>query len=361
MWRWIARTARIVLLVLATGAVLLVGACFGARTWRHAEIARQTAIDPARGVDEALYVRLGGVEQWIDIRGQDRRNPVLLMLHGGPGIATGVYGRATFFDLTRDFTVVRWDQRGAGKTYSKSGPVGADVTLDRMAQDGIELAEFLRNRLHKPRIIVLGHSWGSMRGVRMAKARPDLFYAYVGTGQAVNQGVSKQVAYRQLLAKARARGDRQALDELTRNGPPPYATTRQAAVHTKWATAWEPSDQSTAALAAQVLLDSDAGLQDLRDYIRGIRASEDHFRAAVEHDDLRALGPDFEVPLFIFQGADDDVTPTGPVRAWFDGLRAPSKELVIIPDAGHNAILRRSHAFDALLIRKVRPLAMEPR
>ena len=123
---------------------------------------------------------------------------------------------AVLHQWTRDFTVVTWDQRGAGKTYGRSGPLGAGVTIDRMVQDGIEVAEFLRFRMRKSKIVLVGLSWGSMLGVKMARARPDLFSAYVGTGQSVNQCKYKRIGYEQVLAEAHRRNNSQAIREPKR-------------------------------------------------------------------------------------------------------------------------------------------------
>jgi len=164
--------------------------------------ARDYAIAPD-GINEGRYVMIGGIEQWITIRGEDRRNPVLLFLHGGPGDATNPWGYAAFRSWLKAFTVVQWDQRGAGRTLGKSGPsVAATITIDRLTQDGIELAETLRRILQKDKIILVGHSWGSILGVFMAKARPDLFSAFVGTGQVADPQRNYEVAYHALLEKA---------------------------------------------------------------------------------------------------------------------------------------------------------------
>jgi pimeloyl-ACP methyl ester carboxylesterase len=104
-----------------------------------------------------------------------------------------------------------------------------------MARDGVEVAELVRTRLHQPRIVLIGQSWGSMLGVRMVKARPDLFYAYVGTGQVVNQGKYAYSAYPQLLEEAGAKRDRQAVAELSAIGPPPYDSASKSDVYWKWA------------------------------------------------------------------------------------------------------------------------------
>ncbi|HEX2339895.1 MAG TPA: alpha/beta hydrolase [Vicinamibacterales bacterium] len=347
-----ARRAILGLLVL-----IILSICGGLlyRAYRHHQLARATVIDPARGIDEALFTRIGGIDQWIVIRGQDRDNPVLLLLHGGPGIAMSPLPRHFLFSWTKDFTIVFWDQRGAGKTYGRSGPVNAGVTKDRMAQDGLEVAQFVRTRLHKPTIVIVGLSWGTTLGVRMALARPDLFSAYVGSGQSVDQGKFRRLAYDQLLAEARMRSDREAVAELEVNGPPPYDSIAKARVHTKWANRYEPGLPSTASLISMVLFDSRASLGDLRDFRRGLASSQDHFRDAVEKEDIPSLGTTFAMPFFVFQGALDNVTPVGPVREYVDRITAPRKELVLIPNAGHNAIATRSDEFLKLLLERVLP------
>ena len=256
--------------------------------------------------------------------------------------------------------MVQWDQRGAGKTFGRSGPVGPDATVDRMVLDAAEVAEYVRTKLGKQRIILVGHSWGSILGVRLARTRPDLFYAYVGTGQVVNHADGQRIAYGQLKAEARNRGDRQAERELEAVGPPPYNSNDKALAITKWANKFEPGNPSNWTILSTVLFDSPATIEDFRDLIRGIRSSEDHFRGMAEEFDLRALGTDFAIPIFVFQGAVDNVTPNAPLRPYLDSLRAPHKELVLIPDAGHNAMLTRSHEFLGLLVGRVRPIAVRP-
>lgn len=357
MMRTIRKVAKFTgLSVLALVIIALVAGA-GYRAYRHSRIARATAIDPAQGVDEELFARIGGIDQWIGIRGRNRENPVLLIVHGGPGFAMSFMPREYFFDWTSEFTVAQWDQRGAGKTYGKSGPLGVGVTIDRMVQDGVEVAEFLRTRMQKPKIVLVGLSWGSMLGVRMARARPDLFYAYVGTGQSVNQYRYKRIAYEQVLAEARRRNNAQAIRELEAVGPPPYDSGSKEGVHTKWATRFEPGQMSRAEGISLVLFESPAGPLDLRDYIGGLIGSDEFFRDQQKSVDLPSLGTDFAMPFFVFQGAEDNVTPVSPVREYIDRITSPRKELVLIPNAGHNVIATRSDEFLKLLVEKVRPLA----
>jgi pimeloyl-ACP methyl ester carboxylesterase len=197
--------------------------------------AQDYAISTPNGIDEANYLQVGGIDQWVTIRGENRENPVVLVLHGGPGDTTNPYGHAAFRTWLNTYTVVQWDQRGAGKTLGRNGSgSAATLTIDRLVQDGVELADILRTSLRKDKIILLGHSWGSVLGVLMAKAKPDLFLAFVGTGQVGDPARSYQVAFDALLEKARASGDARALRELQEIGPPPYSDGRGYHVQRRW-------------------------------------------------------------------------------------------------------------------------------
>ncbi|PYR33803.1 MAG: hypothetical protein DMF90_19550 [Acidobacteria bacterium] len=310
------------------------------------------------GINEGLFVRIGGIEQWITIRGQDRHNPALLLLHGGPGNAFQSFTRAVFSEWERVFTVVQWDQRGAGRTFGRSGPVDDTVTLDRMVLDAAEVAEFARRKVGQDKVILVGLSWGSLLGIRLAKGRPDLLSAYVGTGQVVNYRAGKVQAYAQLLAEAHARQDDQAIQELQAIGSPPYDSISKSAVYTRWANRYEPSMPSRWTLISTVLFESDASIQDLRNLMAGIRSSEDHFRSMMDSMDLPTLGTDFNVPIFVFQGEADNVAPVAQIRPYIDSIHAPRKELVLMHGAGHNAIVTKNHEFVRLLIERVRPLAV---
>ncbi len=353
--------------VLLTLLVLLLGLAtisFAYRAYRRHEIAKVTTIDTAKGIDEAMFITIGGVDQWITIRGQDRENPVLLLLHGGPGVATSPYPRNTLFDWTRDFTFVQWDQRGSGKTYGKSGGLGADVTIDRMAQDGVEVADFLREHLHQPKIILLGLSWGSVLGVDMAKMRPDMFHAYVGTGQMVSEPEAEPIDYQSVLKKARDRGDRDAIAGLEKVGPPPYTTQANLGVQRKWARAYERGADTNGHILYMALFESEDSLRDLKDYAAGIVDSQDHFfgqdmSRPLAKLDVREFGSDFAIPVFVFQGAEDDIAPVRLARAYVDGIAAPQKRFVAIEGAGHTAMYTKSGEFLKLLVESVRPLAAE--
>ena len=163
---------------------------------------------------ESGFVEIGGIEQWIQIRGADEKNPILLWVNGGPGGST-MFDSFAFEPWEKHFTVVMWDQRGEGKTFEKYGRAFAEtMTVERMSEDGIEVAEYLGKRLPGAKVVLLGHSWGSILGVHMVKRRPDLFSAYVGTGQVVAVRQQCEAAYPLLLDIARKQGNGDAEREL---------------------------------------------------------------------------------------------------------------------------------------------------
>lgn len=324
----------------------------------RARNAKQYAINPAKGIDEASYVSIGGIEQWVTVRGQDRANPVLLFVHGGPGDVTNPWTFAIFAPWERYFTVVQWDQRGAGRTLRKTGPaVAPTMTLDRMTQDGVELAEYLRHHLGKEKIIVVGHSFGTIFALRMVRARPDLFYAYVGTGQVADEARNYSVAYDALLKKAQVTGNRQALDELKAVGPPPYPSGEGYQVQRKWANRFEGADAFLPGTIGQTLLAPGGSVEDVNDSADGQILSGERLVSHSRSLTAKDLGLDFAVPMFFFEGTEDFTTPTALARQYLASLQAPRKEFVPI-EGGHFAVFMNSDQFLKELVARVRPLAV---
>lgn len=331
-----------------------------ARTWSFERLAneRDYRITAPNGIDETRYVRIGGIEQFISIRGEDRSNPIILFLHGGPGATTNPYGYVVFSSWLKYFTVVQWDQRGAGRTLAKNGPtIASTMTIGRMTQDGIELAEYLLKTLHKDKVILVGHSWGSVLGVLMAKARPDLFYAYVGTGQLTDMTRNYTVAFQDLLGEARARGDRTAIEELRVIGPPPYPDIRGYVVQHKWASRFEHAELILPAILGSELTAPGYSFADIETQNAGMALSDQQLTAQILKLDWKALGGRFRLPVFVFQGAEDFTSPTELARQWVASIHAPQKEFVVIPGEGHYAVFLRSDEFLRLLVTHVRPFA----
>jgi len=324
----------------------------------RARNARDYAIATANGIDEARYVEVGGIQQWITIRGEDKKNPVLLFLHGGPGDATNPWGYAGFRLWLKHFTVVQWDQRGAGRTFGKNPNAPAEaITIARMTQDGVELADVLRKQLRKDKIFLVGHSWGSILGLHMVKARPDLFYAFVGTGQVADPAASYAVAYRALLKKAEMLQDERAVRELREVGPPPYPDGRGYRVQRKWSNLFEGADACLFSMVGFALAAPGYTLRDVNDWFDGQNVSGERLVPQTNALDARTLAGDFAVPVFVIQGAEDFTTPTSLARAFIESIRAPAKAFIPIEGGGHFAVFMKPAAFLDQLVSRVRPLA----
>jgi pimeloyl-ACP methyl ester carboxylesterase len=381
MRQWNLGIARAGLLALAVLAMLAIASAFGYRAYRQQLGARALAIRSPNGVQEGMYVKIGGIDQWIQIRGEDRENPVILFVHGGPGGST-IPISSGWQPWEKSFTVVQWDQRGAGRTFRSTGEsIAATMTLAQMTQDGVELAEYLRAHLHKDGIVLVGHSWGSYLGIHMAKQRPDLFYAFVGTGQLVGRrSFEKQfeLTVTRLKALAQAANNMRASRELapisasadfskmpcdTISFASPASSTPECDLVQKWAKALSLPSTAAFELRGPVLppFMPDFSLVDWYYWWRGSLFSATQLRGRngpMLQGDLLSLGTDFSIPMLFFEGTDDLVTPIEAARAYFEQIKAPQKQFVVFEGADHFLPLDRPDEFLVQLIEHVRPLAV---
>jgi len=347
------------LLAFAGFLVLVAAIALAYRGWRQSEKARVLSIRTPNGIEEAEYVRLGGIDQWIQIRGEDRSNPVLLFVHGGPGSSESPMS-SLLRPWEKYFTVVMWDQRDAGKTFARNGAV-RDMSIARVAQDGIELTEFLRRHLHQNKIVVLGHSWGTMVGIRMVKERPDLFSAYVGTGQVVSIAEKEPVIYARTIARLRATRDDAGIRALEKIGPPPYKSASDLLTERRWSARHDiPSERDLYSTMTPVVLFAPGwSLWDVYEFLQAPKAAEAATFDADASYDARSLGSKFEVPFFIFNGALDNITPSDLAKRYFDAIQAPVKQFVLLNGAGHSAVLTEPDIFLRNLVARVRPVAVQ--
>jgi pimeloyl-ACP methyl ester carboxylesterase len=352
---WTIGLSLLALVALAVTAGLVL------RASRQGEGRRALKIVVPPGVQESTFVRIGGIDQFISVRGEDQANPVLLVLHGG--MATSYLALAPLFRAwERHFTVVQWDRRGVGKTYGRSGRAGSgEMTLDRIAEDGIELSEHLRRRLSKNKIVLLGHSMGSMIGITMAARRPDLFHAYVGTEQIVEMARNETVSYQMMLERVRAGGNRKAVRTLERIGQPPYGRLRDWGAKQQTAEIADPAYGRLAkGLMGRVVSSPHYSLKDILDFVGGQLFCGSKLYEQWMQFDARRLGSAYGTPIFVIQGKADVMTPTDLVEAWLSEVEAPRKELVLIEGGGHLVMLTAADAYLAALLAHVRPSVGEP-
>jgi proline iminopeptidase len=316
-------------------------------------------------VAELTTVELGGTEQAISIRGADPDDPVLLYLSGGPGQSDLAYSRVLFAPLVADFVVAGWDQRGTGRSYGALDPT-ADLTLEQAVSDTIELAEYLRERFDEEAIYLLGESWGTTLGVLAVQERPDLFHAYIGSGQMVSQRETDRIIWRDLLAWAERNGESELYDQVLTFGEPPYRDTPWAnsvvmGYYGVLETPYDPPaayvDRGTSTdVGPWGVLGSEYGFVDKANVIRGILDMFSLMYPQLQDIDFRRDVPRLEVPVYVLDGANE--LPGRRVLAleWFEALEAPHKRLLTYEDAGHSVAFEQADGLHRLLVQEIVPL-----
>ena len=318
-------------------AATLVCAALAYRSFWQYRSARTLAIRTGNGIDDASFIQIGGIEQWVQIRGENPINPVVLVLHGGMALSYMAF-TSLFQPWEKQFTIVQWDRRGVGKTFGRNHPSGpGEMALERTILDGIELAEWLGKRLQKEKLILLGHSMGSIVGLTMAKRRPDLFLAYIGTEQVVSMAENEAVSYEMMLATLRTAGDEKGYDALAQIGPPPYPNARVWGAKQQLMTRVDPTYRRMVRRIIPSMLFSapNYSLKNLFHFIAGNRFSGKHLFTDWMSFDAKELGYRFEIPVLIIQGETDVMAPTVLVQRWFEQIEAPQKSLVLVNSMGH--------------------------
>lgn len=306
-------------------------------------IARPASTAPIVGADgeatpgsiaELTSVELGGHEQALLIRGRSDQNPVLLHLAGGPG-GTDLGAMRADTSLEDDFVVVTWDQRGTGKSYAALDPVET-LTLDRMVADTIELSEYLRSRFDEERIFLHGQSWGSTLGVLAVQQRPDLYHAFVGSGQMVSQRETDVMFYEDTLAWAEANGEDDLVATLQANGPPPYEDILAYEPALSHEHDWNPYPEWDGETELPFTLFVPEN--QLMDQVNGLRAFLDTFSVLypqLQDIDFRVDVPRLEVPFYMVVGAHEARGRAVLADEWFEGLASPAKERIVFEHSGH--------------------------
>jgi len=313
-------------------------------------------LDTPLSVNEEMYVSIGGIDQWLQIRGENRNNPVILVLHGGPGFSYVPFTPA-FQSWEKHYTVVQWDQRGAGRTFGKNGKgrSGA-LTIERMAEDGLEVAGFLQRHLKKEKIILFAHSWGTILGIPMIAKRPELFSAYIGTGQIANMSRNEVASYSLIMDQVRASTDQSALKTLESIGAPPYKDLKTWMIKARMAVMFAPPSASGRQLPnmfGTALTTPGYSLKDGYDLFAAFDFSSTQLYTEMMTYDAAQYGTEFKVPIIIIQGDNDLQAPTKLAKEYFDSIKAPKKDYVNLKGEGHTAVLVLGDVFLTELLTRV--------
>jgi len=315
--------------------------------------------EPVRGsIAEISYLRIGGLDQWVMIRGESLANPPLILLHGGPGFSETPLFRHFNAALEKSFTVVYWDQRGAGKSFDRGIP-RSSMTVEQFIADLDELVDAVRTRVGQNKVAIFGHSWGSALGVLYAERFPDKVATYVGSGQIGDWPAGESLSYAFVLAEAQRLNNRKGLKELRAIGPPPHSA-RSLWTQRMWLQRIEGhlTARSVWNLSRILLGEPESSVLDLLN-MRGFRFSLDAMWTEVSKLNLMKIVPGLQMPVFFFLGRHDHWVPAETSVAYFDGLTAPSKRLVWFEASGHEPFVDEPAKFNAAMVEFVRPVTVQ--
>jgi pimeloyl-ACP methyl ester carboxylesterase len=337
---------------------LLTVAVVAVRSYQQHQVAKRIAITSPNGMASLEKVRLGGVDQWVQIRGHDRTKPVLLFLHSGPGFPEMPFSHVNAA-LEREFVVVHWDQRGAGKSYSFSIPPNS-MNVEQFVSDTHELSELLIRRFGGHRIFLVAHSWGTLIGALTVSHYPELFYAYVGIGQVADMPASEKWAYQFAVDKAQKSGNERAIGQLKTIGEPPYKTLAHYYTMQNWVmrlAAQRRYEPDTAQFVWLAFCSPAYSWRDLLSIPLGLRFSFSKlWREAFYHANLFRQVPRIDVPVYFFEGRHDYTVPVTAALAerYFQALDAPKgKRLIWFEHSAHFPQLEEPKEYRRVLVDEV--------
>jgi pimeloyl-ACP methyl ester carboxylesterase len=312
----------------------------------------------AGSVAEKVRVRINGVQQGMVIRGRDVANPVLLIVHGGPGMPDYFLTRTHPIDIEDLVTVVWWDQRGTALSYDRDTPPET-MTVEQFIDDTLAVTDHLRERFATDRIYLLGHSWGTLIGIQAVARAPERYEAYIGMAQMTDQRRSEKIAYDHMLAEYRRRGDLrmvralEAVPVTLEGGPPPeyVRTLRDKAMHRLGVGTTRDMDNVFTGIVLASLLFPEYTLREKldlwrgRSFSRGFRLWEDE----VLRTDIPRLVPRLEVPAYFFAGAHDYTCVTRLAQAYVEVLEAPAKGFHVFENSAHSPLFEEPSVARRLL------------
>ncbi len=355
-WRKLMKILKWIGVSIAAILVLALGTVFITRAVKTG----QTKINTENGIQESSYVELNGISQFVQIRGEDKENPVILMLHGGPGSPITFLSSYYQQGLEQDYTLVNFDQRGSGRTYYAN--LGQDIPLSMrdILSDIDALVDYLLERFGQEKVILLGHSWGTMLGSIYVKEHPEKVAAYIGVGQSVNSADGETFRANEAIRRAQVNGDDTAVQELSvllgqysafkegskeafllsmemREVSAPYFRYEGeiSTPQTLWLGVSSPDMSLT---DMRWFLDLNGSLEDFLALEGPLLEDCMTFR-------LEELGSEYPVPVYYISGENDWITPVALVKEYYQTVEAPEKEMIILQNAGHSPFLDDSEAF----------------
>ena len=323
---------------------------------------RSTRILTPNGISSLEEITLGDLKQWIFIRGTDRANPVLIFIHGGPGVPfLGMpSSRVQDAELIEHFTVVHWDQRGAGKSYSRDIPADS-MTFDRLVEDCSELIDHVLDRFDAEKVFVVAHSGGTITGLKLAHRYPEKIHAYVGVEQIVDDLEQQKISYDFIVDEAEKSGKEKIQKSIEAIGPPPFDSIEKfnkkdglvskfgGIFHGKgiiqmWALGF------SFITSPEYSLSEGINTLTMKGFDFTMNAMFDEYKSINFTEDIHSI----RAPIYFFEGKYDMAIPLGPVEKYYDGLDAEKgKHFIVFENSGHFPMVEEREKYQDLLINLV--------
>jgi pimeloyl-ACP methyl ester carboxylesterase len=288
---------------------------------------RTPAINEPNSIASLERIRIGGVDQYVLIRGNDSSLPVLLFLHGGPGMPAMYLAHAFQRELEKDFVVVQWDRRGAGKSYRED--ISSTLNSEQLVADTVELTNVLRNRFHQGKIYLVAHSWGTYLGMLVIARHPELYRAYVGIGQLARSSPIAGIQDEYIRQSARRKGDQDAIEELREKG----ASVRESLLFKFGGEIHDAT--SFLPLLLTGLAAPEYSLRDARNIPKGVSLYSRNFVYNSISGELMDVVTQVEIPVYFFTGRYDYTDPFVLTEQYLSKIHTPDKHIVWFEKSAH--------------------------
>lgn len=297
-------------------------------------------------IAELIDIPLNQTKQSVMIRGTDTHHPILLFLHGGPGLAQIGFIRRFQTELEKHFIVVNWDQRGAGKSYSPHlSP--ESMTIEQLIEDTHELIQYILNRFHQKKLFLVGHSWGSIIGAFVAQRYPELIHAYIGIGQLSDVERNDLITYQLVLIHARQYEKKFAIKKLNRIGYPPYQNIQKINILRHFVSKFggEFRNGSLKRILSKSTFGPEYTLADWRRFKKGTRFTLQHLGPEIMKINLFEHVDTLEIPVYFCVGRYDTLSSVELQENYFEFLTAPHKDIIWFENSAHFPHLEEPNAF----------------
>ncbi len=316
--------------------------------------------DVNKGVHILEKISIGGLDQSILVRGKSDKNPVLLILHGGPGCsAMGLVSHYNA-DLENNFLVVNWDQRGTCKSFYPSEKIKDSMNVGQFVRDTHEMINYLKNRFNQDKIFLLGYSWGSIIGTMVAEKYPEMLHAYIGISQVVNLKDSEKIAVDFIIENAKRYGNKKAIKEIESVSKIKPSDgdlfLKRVEVDRKWVQEFGGAmfnERGIDKLKNIVICSLYYSLKDLVNYKRGWELSVKHLWKDMLKINFLKQKNNIKIPVYFIHGKHDFQTPLKLVEKYFKNLEAQRKELIVFENSAHHPIFEEPERFNQILTGKV--------